>query len=68
MPLINCKINIILTWSSNCITLNGNRVEIFEITVTKLYVPVVALSTLDNAKLLKQFKLGFKRTINWNKY
>ena len=27
-----------------------------------------ALSTQDNAKLLQQLKLGFKRTINWNKY
>ena len=37
-------------------------------TDTKLYVPVVTLSTQDNAKLLQQLKLGFKRTINWNKY
>ena len=34
----------------------------------KLYVPVVTLSTQDNAKLLQQLKSGFKRTINWNKY
>ena len=36
----------------------------------KLYVPVVTLSTQDNAKLLQQLQLesGFKRTINWNKY
>ena len=24
--------------------------------------------TQDNAKLLKQLRSGFKRTINWNKY
>ena len=36
--------------------------------VAKLYVPVVNSSTQDNAKLLKQLKSGFKRTINWNKY
>ena len=35
-------------------------------TDTKVYVPVVALSTNDNAKPLQQLKLGFKRTINWN--
>ena len=35
---------------------------------TKLYVPVVTLSTQDNAKLLQQLKSCFKRTINWNKY
>ena len=41
---------------------------IFSIKVTKLYVPVVTLSTQDNAKLLEKLKSGFKRTINWNKY
>ena len=35
--------------------------------IQKLYVPVVTLSTQDNAKLLQQLKLVFKRTINWNK-
>ena len=34
----------------------------------QLYVPVVTLSTQDNAKPLQQLKSGFKRTINWNKY
>ena len=37
-------------------------------TDSKLYVPVVTLSTQDNAKLPQQLKAGFKRTINWNKY
>ena len=40
----------------------------FAITDTKLYIPVVTLSTPDNAKLPDQLKSGFKRTINWNKY
>ena len=40
----------------------------FSITDTKLYVPVVTLSTQDNAKLLQQVKSEFKRVINWNKY
>ena len=31
-------------------------------------MPIVTLSTQDNAKKLGQLKLGFKRTINWNKY
>ena len=38
-----------------------------KIAETKLYVPVVTLSTRDNAKLLQQLKPGFERTINWNK-
>ena len=37
-------------------------------TSAKLYVPIATLSTQDNAKLLQQLKLGFKRTISWNKY
>ena len=40
----------------------------FATTDTKLYVPVVTLSTQDNAKLLQELKASFKRTINWNKY
>ena len=40
----------------------------FAITETKLYVPLVTLSTKDNEKLLKQLKSDFKKTISWNKY
>ena len=71
MPLINCEINLILTWSTNCviITTNGaNQNATFEITDTKLYVSVVTFSTQDNSKLLQQLKSGFKRVISWNKY
>ena len=68
MPLINCEINLILTWSANCFTFNTatNQAITFAITDIKLYVPVVTLSTQDNAKQLQQLKLGFKRTTNWN--
>ena len=47
---------------------NSESAERFAITDTKLFVPVVTLSTQDNAKLRQQLKLGFKRTINWKKY
>ena len=70
-PLINCEVNLILTWSANCVIIYtnvANQNPTFEITETKLYVPVVTLSTQDNAKLLPQLISGFKRTINWNKY
>ena len=40
----------------------------FQITDTKLYVPVVTLSTKDDNNFLEQLKSGFKRTIKWNKY
>ena len=41
---------------------------IFEITDTKLYVPVVTLSKENEIKLLEQLKSGFKRNVYWNKY
>ena len=47
---------------------NDTKATTFVITDTKLYVPVVTLSTQDNAKLHEQLKSCFKRTINWNKY
>ena len=68
MPLINCEVNLILTWSSTCVITNSNGAGTFAITNTKLYVPLVTLSTQENAKLFQQLKSGFKRTINWNKY
>ena len=71
MPLINCEVNLILTWSSACVLAavdDANQAATFEITDTKLYVPVVTLSTQENTKFLQQLKSGFKRVINWNKY
>ena len=68
MQLINCEVNLILTWSEDCVITNSEGEAKFAITETKLYVPVVTLSTQDNAKLLQQLKSGFKRTTNWNKY
>ena len=71
MPLINCEIELILTWSKNCVIIYtdvDNQDPTLTITVTNLYVPIVTLSTQDNAKLLPQLKSGFKRTISWNKY
>ena len=58
MILINCEINLILTWSSNCVISNAaaNQATTFAITDTKLYVSVLALSTDDNTKLLQQLK------------
>ena len=86
IPLINCEIELILTWFKNCVLISkatreadyeANAVvyEIdnpenatFQIKDTKLYVPVVTLSKENDAKLLEQLKLGFKRTIKWNKH
>ena len=63
MHLINCDINLILTWSTNCVIIStnvANQNATFEITDTKLYVPVATLSTQDNSKLLQSLKPGFK--------
>ena len=68
MPLINCEVNLILTWSKDCVITNSTGEGKFAITETKLYVPVVTLSTKDNEKLLQQLKSAFKKTISWNKY
>ena len=57
-PLINCEVNLILTRSSTCVTTNSTGAGTFEITDTKLYVPVVTLSTKENAKLVQQLKSG----------
>ena len=71
MPLINCEVELILTWSAGSVIIYanvGNQNPTLTITETNLYVHVVTLSTQDNAKLLPQLKQGFKRTISWNKY
>ena len=67
MPLINCEINLILTWSSNCVLTDSAGAGRFAITDTKLYVPAITLSIRDNSKLLQQLKSGFKTVVNWNK-
>ena len=81
MPLINCEVSLTLTWSENCVitslerrAITNTRIDTsptsttFKITDTKLYVPVVTLSTKDDNNFLEQLKSGFKRTIKWNKY
>ena len=80
IPLVNCEVELILTWSKNCVladmTVNADADRVivapsgatFKTTDTKLYVPVVTLSKENDTKLLQQLKSGFKRTIKWNKY
>ena len=71
MPLINCEVELLVDWSENCVGIStniANQVPTFTITEKNLYVPVVTLSSQDNAKLLTQLKSGFKRAISRNKY
>ena len=72
MPLVNCKIELELTWHKVCMISSVNaaagQVVSFMITNTKLYVPTVTLSTKDNNNLTKQLSDGFKRSIYWKQY
>ena len=52
----------------NCVLCNLFGSSIFTITDAKLYVPIVTLSTEDNAKLSKLLREGFKRPVYWKKY
>ena len=68
MPLINCEVNPILTWSKDCVIINSTGEGKLAITETKLYVSVLPLSTKDKEKLFQQLKSGFKKAISWDKY
>ena len=83
IPLVNCELSLALSWSATCvITSTEKRILVagqpnrgdsptnatFKITDTKMYVPVVTLSAENDNKLLEELKIGFKRTIKWNKY
>ena len=68
MPLINCEVNLILTWSKDSVITNSTGEGKSATTETKLYVAAVNLSTKGNEKLLQQLRTGFKKTISWNKY
>ena len=61
MPLINCEVNLILTWSKDCVITKSTGEGKFAITETELYVPVKTLSAKDNEKLPQQLKSGFKK-------
>ena len=63
MPLINCKIHFELDWTKNCIMSNIAGNQTLKTTNTKLYIPIVTLSTKDNVKLAKQLNEGFKRPV-----
>ena len=84
IPLINYEIELILTWSKNCALadmavraagkdntspaiVSPSGLE-FQITDTKLYVPVITLLKENDKKLWQQLKSGFKRTLKWNKH
>ena len=63
MSLINWDINLISTWPADRLISSANGATKLTIWDTKLYVPVVSLSTQYNAKLLQELKSGFKGTL-----
>ena len=67
MPLINCKIHFELNLSKDCVMSTIANAK-FKITNTKLYVPIVALLSKDNVKLVNLLEEGFKRPVYWNEY
>ena len=76
IPLINCEVELILTWPKNCVLADmtvrdaqdDNPAIVaplgleFQITGTKLFAPAVTLSKENDAKLLQHLKTEFKRT------
>ena len=67
MPLVNCKIHLELNWSKDCVMSTIANTE-FKITNTKLYLPIVTLSSKDNVKLANLLEDGFNRTVYWNEH
>ena len=61
MPLINCEVNLVLTWSKDYVIANSTGEGKSKINDAKLYVPVVTFSTQDNAKLIQQLKSDLKK-------
>ena len=84
MPLISCEVSLELKWNKNCVitSLKERQVDAgppvvrdgaptgatLAINDCKLYIPIVTLSKHDEIKLLTNFKSGFTREIEWNKY
>ena len=56
MQIINCKVELSMQCYEKCVLSNVARNSTFKITDAKFYLPVVTLSTEDNAKLLKLLK------------
>ena len=73
MRLVNFKIHLQLNWNKNCVIYGANtyagggnannRKTSFKIKSTKLYVPIVTLSSNDNISLIKQVNEGFKTSV-----
>ena len=63
MLLTNCEINVIITWYENCVIFPAIKKTKFTKKDTKIYVPIVNLSTKVNAKLLELLNSCFKEQL-----
>ena len=65
MSLINCEVELILTWFKNCVLISkSTRDADYEEPIDRKIeknVPVVTLSKENDVKLLEQLKTGFNR-------
>ena len=78
IPLINCKVEVKLRWTKYCVlSLAGsdnpidndiNNNIIFTIKDTKLYVPVVTVTTRDDKELSKLLSKETERLVYWNEF
>ena len=55
ISLTNFEINLVLSWSSECVLSKDTKATTFVKTDRKLYIPVVTLSFQYHSKLLQQF-------------
>ena len=68
MSLISCKIKLNLTWKKECVLSTDAGDAVLIINDTKMYVPIVTLSKVDNKDFIEQQNKGFERSIYWNEY
>ena len=82
MSLINCEVELILTWFKNSVLISksmrdtdydepiARKIDTPESAIFQITdtVPVVTLSNENDVIRLEQLKSRFKRTIKWNKY
>ena len=66
MPLIICKFYLELNWIEDCILSSAGDSAKYQITDTKLQVPMVTLAIKDSLNLEKQLSEEFKRSAYWN--
>ena len=61
MPLINCEVELILTWFKDCVLIR-------KATKKADYDADPVVPKINNPETAIFLKTGFNRTIKWNKY